>query len=76
MHCANPANPLLLSKDIIMQNDFANTQSTDAETIPVIDISGAISGDSIKGVADAIYNAAINHGFFYISNHGIDPVLM
>ena len=40
----------------------------------MIDVSGAISGSGIKGVADAIYNAAINHGFFYISNHGIDPV--
>ena len=34
-----------------------------------------ISGDGINGVADAIYNAAI-YRFFYISNHGIDPVLM
>ena len=59
-----------------MQNDFANALPTDAKTIPVIDVSGAISGDGISGVAAAIYTAAINHGFFYISNHGIDPVLM
>ena len=76
MHGSNLANPLVLLKDIVMQNDFANAQSTDAKTIPVIDVSGAISGDGINGVADAIYNAATNHGFFYISNHGIDPVLM
>ena len=76
MRDANPANPLKLLKDIIMQNDFADAQSTDAKTIPVIDVSGAISGDGINDVADAIYNAATNHGFFYISNHGIDPILM
>ena len=76
MHGANLANPLVLLKDIVMQNDFANAKSTNAKMIPVIDISGAISGDGLDGVADAIYNAAINHGFFYISNHGIDPVLM
>jgi isopenicillin N synthase-like dioxygenase len=59
-----------------MPIDFANAQSTNAKTIPVIDVSGAISGDGINGVADAIYAAAINHGFFYISNHGIAPALM
>ncbi len=59
-----------------MPIDFANAQSTDTKTIPVIDVSGAVSGDGINGVADAIYAAAINHGFFYISNHGIESALM
>ena len=59
-----------------MPTDFANALSTDAKTIPVIDVSGAISGDGINSVADKIYAAAINHGFFYISNHGIDSVLI
>ena len=59
-----------------MPIDFANAQSTIAKTIPVIDVSSAISGDGINGVADEIYAAAINHGFFYISNHGIEPALM
>ena len=59
-----------------MPTDFANALSTDAKTIPVIDVSGAISGDGINSVADKIYSAAINHGFFYISNHGIDSVLI
>ena len=49
-----------------MPIDFANAQSTNAKTIPVIDVSGAISGDGINGVADAIYAAAINHGFLYL----------
>ena len=47
-----------------MPTDFANALSTDAKTIPVIDVSGAISGDGINSVADKIYAAAINHGFF------------
>ena len=51
-------------KENAMPIDFANAQSTDTKTIPVIDVSGAISGDGINGVADAIYAAAINHGFF------------
>ena len=76
MHVTHPANPFVLLKDIVMPTDFANAQSTDTKTIPVIDVSGAISGNGINGVADAIYTAAIKHGFFYISNHGIDPVLM
>ena len=52
MHDANPANPLVLSKDIVIQNDFANAQLTDTKTIPVIDL------------ADAIYTAAINPWIF------------
>jgi isopenicillin N synthase-like dioxygenase len=59
-----------------MPTDFANAESTDVNAIPMIDISGAMSGDDINGVADAIYAAALDHGFFYISNHGIDPALM
>ncbi|KPA21316.1 hypothetical protein shim_20180 [Shimia sp. SK013] len=54
---------------------FADAMQTSAATIPVVDISGAISGGDIQGVADAIHTAAIEHGFFYISNHGIDPVV-
>lgn len=44
--------------------------------IPVIDVSGAISGEDIEGVAAAIYRAATDHGFFYISGHGIAPELL
>ena len=59
-----------------MAIDFASAKQTDQLSIPVIDISGAISGTDIQGVADAIYAAATDHGFFYISGHGIDPALM
>lgn len=59
-----------------MTSDFAGAQSTDSLSIPVIDVSGAVSGNDIAGVATAIYKAATDHGFFYISGHGIDPVIM
>ena len=59
-----------------MPSDFASAKQSNAQSIPVVDVSGAISGDDIQGVADAIHAAAIDHGFFYISNHGIDPALM
>ncbi len=59
-----------------MKTDFAATQPNDGLAIPVIDVSGAISGDDIQGVADAIRRAAIDHGFFYISGHGIDDDLI
>ncbi|AXI45750.1 isopenicillin N synthase family oxygenase [Sulfitobacter sp. SK012] len=53
------------------QSEFANAKSTDASMIPVIDVSGAVSGTDIQSVANAIYMAATDHGFFYISGHGI-----
>ena len=56
--------------------DFAAAQSTDATLIPVIDVSGAILGTDIQGVAEAIFAAATDHGFFYISGHGISQDLM
>ena len=46
------------------QSDFASALHTDTSLIPVIDVSGAVNGTDIKGVAAAIYNAATDHGFF------------
>ncbi len=57
-----------------MTSDFAHADT--AEQIPVIDVSGAISGNDLDGVAAALFAAATQHGFFYISGHGIDPRLM
>lgn len=57
-------------------SDFATARSSDAATIPVIDISGCLSGVDIQPVADAIHNAATQHGFFYIAGHGIPQALM
>ena len=59
-----------------MTTDFASATPANHQTIPMIDVSGAISGDDIQGVATAIHAAATDHGFFYISGHGIDPALM
>lgn len=46
--------------------------------IPVIDLSGALTSslESRKAVAGQIRDAAINSGFFYIKNHGVDPSLL
>ncbi|KAK6080866.1 2OG-Fe(II) oxygenase superfamily protein [Seiridium cupressi] len=46
--------------------------------IPIVDLSGAFSSspESRKSVAGQIRQAAINSGFFYISNHGIDSSLI
>jgi len=57
-------------------SDFAGAGNTDTSTIPVIDISHAISGNDIQGVATAIYQAATSHGFFYLSGHGIDQSIL
>jgi isopenicillin N synthase-like dioxygenase len=59
-----------------MTTNFAQSTSNETQSIPVIDVSGAISGTGIQAVADAIHAAATNHGFFYISGHGIDQALM
>lgn len=53
-----------------------NTPLRDALTseIPIIDASATFSDDVTerKAVAGQIRDAAMNNGFFYITNHGID----
>jgi isopenicillin N synthase-like dioxygenase len=46
--------------------------------IPVIDISGAFSSsvEDRRAVAKEIREAAMNNGFFYISNHGVEEALI
>jgi isopenicillin N synthase-like dioxygenase len=47
-----------------------------ASHVPVIDIKDLISDNTGKGqVASAIRSACIEHGFFYISGHGVDVQL-
>jgi isopenicillin N synthase-like dioxygenase len=58
------------------QIDFASAKTISSDDIPVIDISRAVDGSDIEAVANEIYAAATGTGFFYISNHGIDPALM
>ena len=60
----------------MVTEDFATAKGTAKEAIPVIDVSGAVTGNNIEGVAKAIYQAATAHGFFYISGHGIDQHLI
>ncbi|KAL5633539.1 hypothetical protein ACGC1H_003884 [Rhizoctonia solani] len=47
------------------------------ESIPVIDISG-LSGDADNRaqVANAIREACIHVGFFYVKNHGVDEIVI
>ena len=52
-------------------SDFAIAKGTPQSEIPIIDVSSAVDGTDVKGVAAQIYRAATDHGFFYISNHGI-----
>jgi len=56
--------------------DFATAKSSNTSKIPVIDVSGTVTGSDIEGGATAIYQAATTHGFFYISGHGIDQRLL
>ncbi|WP_299370909.1 2-oxoglutarate and iron-dependent oxygenase domain-containing protein [uncultured Tateyamaria sp.] len=55
---------------------FAAARATDAKTIPVIDISTLMAGEGVDAVSQAIYAAATDHGFFYVSGHGIAQSLM
>jgi len=54
-------------------NDADFGKAKQSNTIPVIDISSVIDGKEIKETATAIYKAATQHGFFYLTGHGIDP---
>ena len=54
-----------------MVDDYAAAGQIDTGAIPVIDVSGALDGSDMAGVAAQIYAAATEVGFFYISGHGI-----
>ena len=51
--------------------DFAKAGKLDASAIPVIDIGPALDGTDLAGVAQQVFAAATEVGFFYISGHGI-----
>lgn len=65
--------------DLTLQNGqkiyFHSDTSIEADEIPVIDISGIYSNgiEERKAVAEQVREAAHRIGFFYITNHGIDP---
>lgn len=49
-----------------------------AAALPLIDIRGLRSADPAaqRAVADQLRQACLEHGFFYITHHGIDPALI
>ena len=59
-----------------MTPHYADANQSDALSLPVIDISGSVTGRDMQGVAEAIYAASIEQGFFYITGHGINQELI
>ena len=59
-----------------MDNEFSALKVS-AGSLPIIDISGLSSGDpgDRMAVASALRASCQDKGFFYITNHGIDPAL-
>lgn len=57
-------------------SDSSIGKAAQAAKIPVIDVSGALDGTGTKDVAKAIFSAATQHGFFYITGHRIPQALM
>ena len=51
--------------------DYAAADLTHSDAIPVIDVESLRLGGDIRPVADAVFAAATNTGFFYVSGHGI-----
>lgn len=56
--------------------NFASAKKVDQSAIPVIDIASLLSDDDVQSVANEIYKAATDTGFFYIKGHGIDEALI
>lgn len=59
--------------DITGRTDF-NADRIDFDEIPIIDISAMLGDDPTAKIAAAklVREAAVNVGFFYVKNHGID----
>lgn len=57
-------------------HSYLNAQQTDADSIPVVDVSTLIDGSDIQSVADQIGHVCENLGFLYIVNHGVSADLM
>lgn len=55
---------------------FADAKRIDQSAISVIDISSLLSDDDVQAVANKIYKAATDTGFFYINGHGISDELI
>jgi len=55
---------------------YAQARKTDADVIPVIDITPLRDGSDPQSVAKALHAASQGLGFIYIKGHGIDPALI
>ncbi|EWM20560.1 iron ascorbate oxidoreductase, partial [Nannochloropsis gaditana] len=66
-----PSFPLPEGTVCRLSSSFSTT------TIPVIDLSPFVdphaSESSKKQCAEAVHHAAVNVGFLYVKNHGVDP---
>lgn len=60
------------------ENVSAMTELPDGGSIPVIDLSAALTGDVLarEAAARAIRAACLDTGFFYVAGHGVDPALI
>ena len=56
--------------------DYAAAKALSPEDIPVIDFAPLIQNGDIEAVSEPLMEAALNTGFFYIKNHGIDQRLI
>ena len=52
--------------------DYATAKALSLEDIPIIDLEPLILRNEIDVVATQLISAALNTGFFYIKNHGIE----
>ena len=59
-----------------LTSKFATARRVGNSAIPVIDVSAAVRGQNLDGVAAQIHKAATDVGFFYISGHGIEQALI
>ena len=57
------------------REDFAEASTLDASSLPLVDVSASLGTDDPSAVADALFEAATDVGFFYLVGHGIDPAL-
>ncbi len=55
--------------------DYAKAGQVDLSAIPIINLEGYDTPDGKAKIAKALYEAATNTGFFYLSGHGIAPAV-
>lgn len=58
-----------------MSTAITNWTKTKTQTVPIIDVSSFIDGTSDRETIQHLARACREHGFFYISHHGIDSNL-